>query len=166
MGADLYLNSVFQKYRDRYAPKFDHWVAKRDALHKAGQQAAADKAQKQVLRYYDKMYQRGYFRDSYNSSNLLWLFELSWWQDVLEDRESVFQANLAKVKPADGETRAEVEKYFREKYERLKAFLRQAIDRYIWGPACRILHRKWTSYESALRHFTKSAEEPENRAIC
>jgi hypothetical protein len=103
------------------------------------------------LKYYDKMYQRGYFRDSYNSSNLLWLFELSWWRDVLEvlvakdgkmspentvyflrlleDRESLFQANLAKVKPADGETRVEVEQYFRKKYERLKAFLRKAIDR-------------------------------------
>jgi hypothetical protein len=151
MGADLYLNSVFQKNRARYAPKLDHWVAKRDTLHKAGQQEAADEAQKQVVRYYDKMYQRGYFRDSYNSSNLLWLFDLSWWQDVLEvlvgkdgkmspekaksflrlleDRESVFQANLAKVKSADGETRAEVEQYFRKKYERLKAFLRAAIDR-------------------------------------
>jgi len=97
------------------------------------------------------MYQRGYFRDSYNSSNLLWLFDLSWWRDVLEvlvgkdgkmspenaecflrlleDRESVFQVNLAKVEPADGETRAEVEQYFRKKYERLKAFLRQGIDR-------------------------------------
>ena len=151
MGADLYLNSVFRKHRDRYAPKFDHWVAKRDTLHKAGQQEAANEAQKQVVRYYDKMYQRGYFRDSYNSSNLLWLFELSWWQNVLdalvdqdgkmspenakrflwllEDRESVFQANLAQVKPAEGETRAEVEQYFRKKHERLKAFLRQAIDR-------------------------------------
>jgi len=97
------------------------------------------------------MYERGYFRDSYNPSNLLWLFDLSWWRDVsdvlvgkdrkmspenaecflrlLEDRESVFQANLKKVKPAKGETRAEVEEYFRDKYERLKAFLRQATDR-------------------------------------
>jgi hypothetical protein len=32
MGADLYLNSVFRKHRDKYAPKFDHWVAKRNAL--------------------------------------------------------------------------------------------------------------------------------------
>ena len=151
MGADLYLNSVFRKHRDRYAPKFDHWVAKRNALQKAGQQEAADKAHKQVSKYFEKMYERGYFRDSYNSSNLLWLFDLSWWRDVsdvlvdqdgkmspenaecflrlLEDRESVFQANLAKVKPADNETRAEVEQYFWKKYERLKAFLRQVIDR-------------------------------------
>jgi hypothetical protein len=151
VGADLYLNSVFRKHRDRYAPRFDHWVAKRNALHKAGQQEAADRAQKQVLKYYGKMYECGYFRDSYNSSNLLWLFDLSWWQDVLEvlvdkdgkmstrnakrflqmlaDREPVFEANLKKVKPAKGETRAEVEKYFRDKYEHLKAFLQQAIDR-------------------------------------
>jgi hypothetical protein len=151
MGADLYLNSVFQKHGDKYAPKFDHWVAKRNALHKAGQQEAADRAQKWVLKYYDKMHERGYFRDSYNPSNLLRLFDLSWWQDVLEglvgkdgkmsprnaerflrmlaDRGPVFEAKLKKVEPAKGETRAEVEKYFRDKYERLKAFLRQAIDR-------------------------------------
>jgi DNA polymerase II small subunit/DNA polymerase delta subunit B len=47
---------------------------------------------------------------------------------MLVDREPVFEANLKKVKPAKGETRAEVEKYFRDKYERLKAFLRQTID--------------------------------------
>jgi len=151
MGAVLYLNSVFRKHRDKYAPKFDHWVAKRNALHKAGQQEAADRAQKWVLKYYGKMHERGYFRDSYNSSNLLWLFDLSWWRDVLEvlvdkdrkmsprnaerllqmlaDREPVFEAKLKKVKPAKGETQAEVEEYFREKYDRLKAFLRQAIDR-------------------------------------
>ena len=77
MGADLYLNSVFQKNRGRYAPKFDHWVAKRNALHKAGQQEAAVRAQKQVSKYFEKMYERGYCRDSYNPSNLLWLFDLS-----------------------------------------------------------------------------------------
>jgi hypothetical protein len=76
---------------------------------------------------------------------------LSWWQDVLEvlvdkdgkmsprnakrflrmlaDTEPVFEVNLKKVKPAKGETRAEVEEYFRDKYERVKTFLRQAIDR-------------------------------------
>jgi hypothetical protein len=151
VGADLYLNSVFRKHRDKYAPKFDHWVAKRKALDKAGQREAADKAQKQVLEYYGKMHERGYFRDSYNPSNLLWLFDLSWWRDVsdvlvakggkmspknakrflrlLADREPVFEANLKKAKPAKGETRAEVEEYFRDKYERLKAFLQQAMDR-------------------------------------
>jgi hypothetical protein len=50
-------------------------------------------------------------------------------KQMLSDREPVFEANLKKVRPAKGETRAEVEEYFRDKYERLKAFLRQAIDR-------------------------------------
>jgi hypothetical protein len=82
VGADLYLNSVFRKHRARYESKFKHWVAKRNTLQKAGQRRAADEAQKRVLKYYDKMHERGYFRDSYNSSNLLWRFDLSWWQDV------------------------------------------------------------------------------------
>jgi hypothetical protein len=64
VGADLYLNSVFQKHRDTCAPKFNRWVAKRDALHKAGQQETADKAQQQFSKYFEKMYERGYFRDS------------------------------------------------------------------------------------------------------
>jgi hypothetical protein len=151
VGIDLYLNSVFLKHHGRYLIKYNHWVAKRNARHKARRQEAADRAQERVLRYYDRMYERGYFRDSYNNSNLLWLFDLSWWRDVLEalvdkdgkmspanasrflqmlaDREPVFEENLKKVKPAKGETRAEVEKYFRDKYERLKAFLQQAVDR-------------------------------------
>jgi len=48
---------------------------------------------------------------------------------MLAERDPVFAVNLKKVKPAKGETRAEIEKYFRDKYERLKAFLQQAIDR-------------------------------------
>jgi hypothetical protein len=77
------------------------------------------------------MYERGYFRDSYNPSNLLWLFDLSWWRDVLDvlvgkdgkmsprnagrflqmlaGREPVFEANLKKVELAKGETRAEAD---------------------------------------------------------
>jgi hypothetical protein len=42
---------------------------------------------------------------------------------MLADKEPVFEANLKRVKPANGETQAEVEKYFRGKYKRLKASL-------------------------------------------
>jgi hypothetical protein len=151
VGADLYLNSVFPKNQARHKPKFNYWVAKRDASQKAAKLEAADKAQQQVWKYYNRMCEHGYFRDSYNSSNLLWLFDLSWWQDVagvltdkggkmnlskvrrflqmLEDREPLFDANLKKVKLAEGETRQDAEKYFRDKYKRLKAFLQEAIDR-------------------------------------
>ena len=65
---------------------------------------------------YEKMYERGYFRDSYNDSALLGKFDLSWWDDVtpmlndkseltpekacsflamLKDREQLFECNLA-----------------------------------------------------------------------
>jgi hypothetical protein len=29
------------------------------------------------------MYERGYFRDPYNDHDLLWKFNLSWWDDVV-----------------------------------------------------------------------------------
>ena len=150
MGADLYLNSVFRKIRDKYAPKFEHWVAKRNALQKTGQYEAADEADKQATKYFDKMYERGYFRDDYDNSNLLWMLDLSWWEDVqqmfvdeegkmsaanavrflqmLADREPVLEANLELVKPPKDVTMAEIKEYFHDKYERLKAFLQQAID--------------------------------------
>ena len=41
----------FRKHRDRHTPKFDHWVAKRNALHKAGQHEAVEQAQKWVSQY-------------------------------------------------------------------------------------------------------------------
>jgi hypothetical protein len=48
---------------------------------------------------------------------------------MLAHTEPVFEANLKKVKPAQGETRAQVDEYFRHNDERLKTLLRQAIDR-------------------------------------
>ena len=68
MGADLYLDSLHQPQCDRYAPRFEQWVRTRDRAQNA---ADRNKAQHQVEHYYDKMYECGYFRDSYNSSSLL-----------------------------------------------------------------------------------------------
>ena len=151
MGASLYLSSIFRKNRANYAAKCNYWVAKRDALHNAGKKKAAAEAHQKVAKYYNKMCERGYFRDSYDSSNLLWLFDLSWWEDVLhvltskdgrmsprnakrflemlDDREPVLEANLKKVKLSKGETREIVEQYYKDKYKRLRAFLREAISR-------------------------------------
>ena len=86
-----------------------------------------------------------------NIHNLLWLCDLGRWEDrtaglidkdwkmspanaglflqMLADSESVLEANLKKVKPAKGGTKAKVDKYFHDKYKRLKAFLQEAIDR-------------------------------------
>jgi len=151
MGADLYLSSVSQKQFAKYEPLFEEWVSRRDALQAAGNLAEAEAAQQKVETYYDKMYARGYFRDSYNNSNLLWLFKLSWWADVsgiltddeglmspenaqcflhlLQEREAVFSANLPQVELTDDESRETAEQYFCEKYRQLQVFLQEAIDK-------------------------------------
>jgi hypothetical protein len=152
MRADLYINSIYQKQRSRYQPKFDHWVSVREAYKNAGKRSAAHKAQKKVVEFFNKMNSdAGYFRDSYNRTNLLWLFDLSWWKDIgekpidregnlglenikqflqmLSEHELLFEANLKKMALLGDETRDEARTHFRNKYARLKAFLNRAIKR-------------------------------------
>ena len=138
MGADLYIRPIYDQQRSKYEPAFTHWVTVRDT---ATTEAERAHAQQRVNRYFDRMYAKGYFRDSYNTTNLLWKFELSWWRDVtprldaedaldptqvewllatLKDREPVFKANIA-----EGPNRA----YFVRKYRALRRFLRAALER-------------------------------------
>jgi hypothetical protein len=133
---------------DHYNPSFEEWVQRRDALQQAGNKAEAKLAHEKVEEFYDKMYERGYFRDSYNASNVLRLFGLSWWGDVMEmldnnsqlslsdtqillemlhDREANFEANLRDEAIWEGWTKPQMETYFREKYQRFKTFLEEAI---------------------------------------
>jgi hypothetical protein len=83
----------------------------------------------------------GYFRDSYGATATLWMFGLTWWQDViplldeemylsvenagqllarLRENEPEFEFNLAKLGPMAQDWR-------RQQYESLKALLAQAI---------------------------------------
>lgn len=142
----MYINELYQPNHGKYLALFDAAVKKREALP---QGAARDKAQEEVHKYYDKMMAVGYFRDSYNVTNLLWKFDLSWWNDIsksggmsprtakrflktLSEREGTFERNLASPDLMEGwdenESREVVEKYFRDKYEELKRFLQSAID--------------------------------------
>ena len=148
MGADLYLNSIFQPNFERYEALFGEWMERRDGLQKDGHNAEAKEAQIKVEEYHDKMYEQGYFRDSYNSSNVLWLFEVSWWEDVAEmmddegmmspayaqilmqmvsDRETIFEASLLQQAIWDGYTKEQIEHYFREKYKRFTVFLEETV---------------------------------------
>ena len=81
MGADLYINSVFEPNNKKYTPQFDAAVSKRNSVTKHDSKEA-EAAQKRVDKYFDLMYGKGYFRDSYNSTSLLWRLDLSWWSDV------------------------------------------------------------------------------------
>jgi hypothetical protein len=138
MGADLYMNSVFLPNRDKYNPKFTFWIAARDKLQ---EKEKKKDAQEKVNFYFEKMYELGYLRDSYNETNLLWLFGLSWWKDVLNvltDKEGCMQPDqaknflqLLKFKEAvfKGNLKNGQADYFIKKYGRLKSLLRQAIQK-------------------------------------
>lgn len=140
MGADLYINTIYEQQRQRYEPGFDKWVKIRD---QATTEEERERAQRRVNWYLDRLHERGYFRDPYNPADLLWQFQLSWWSDVLplvndkddlgvatsgklltrlREREPVFEESL---KSRDQRW----QKYFRRRYEVLKAFLKEAIDR-------------------------------------
>lgn len=76
MGADLYIRSLNDKTKKKYEALFNDAVEKRD---NAKTEKERDKHQREVIKYYDLMYSKGYFRDSYNNSNLLWQFNLDYW---------------------------------------------------------------------------------------
>ena len=81
MGADLYISHLFDPHYKRWQRRFYKAVAYRDRLPEDAQERG--EAQKRAEECYEKMYERGYFRDSYNDSNLLWKFDLSWWDDMI-----------------------------------------------------------------------------------
>jgi len=139
MGADLYIESLFGAAEKEWKQPFDDAVAARDKL--AAGTPEYEEAQRRVLECYERMFAAGYFRDSYNASNLLWHFGLSWWTDVgercttdgylepkdaaaflavLRDREDVFRDNLAGLGPDEAAA-------LNDDYARLRAFLGQAI---------------------------------------
>src|SRR6185312_1760536 len=112
-------------------------------------------AQEEVTNYYELMYSEGYFRDSYNCTSVLWTLDLSWWRDVtplcddhgdlkgenlVKFREMVASANQwlpsrrqlkkqhATVDEEGENSLEEWHKYYREKRQKLLAFLDQAIE--------------------------------------
>ena len=110
MGADLYIDSLFQSNSKKYAKQFHKWAKIRDEkskgipepiknyLERADAEGVSmvashartyiktfqemKEAQKKVSAYYNQMYSKGYFRDSYNSSSVMGTLGLSWWSDV------------------------------------------------------------------------------------
>lgn len=111
-------------------------------------------AQRLVTKYYDLMFSKGYFRDSYNPSSLFWVLGLSWWAERsgkgrsgLINRQGCMMPRsakklLARVQgvavpklPADWAQKNHCEgtteswqKYFIEKKKVFEAFLQEAID--------------------------------------
>jgi len=139
MGADLYINSLYEPQRARWEQKFEAAVKHRDSL--AADSPSRNEAQEQVHHCFEQMRSQGYFRDPYNRWDLLWQFGLSWWTDVIpmldEDcrltaavatrllamltkHEDVFGERLSALSETD-------QQYFRNRYVELRKFLNQAV---------------------------------------
>lgn len=86
MGADIYLNSVYKENSRKQRKNFIRWCNKRD---KAVDNARKLFCQSKVNLYHNKMYEVGYFRDSYNMTSLMLRLGVSWWRDITPrlDRE-------------------------------------------------------------------------------
>ena len=69
MGADLYIESICQRKEAMYRAKFEEAVRMRDSMKSPYNQ----EYQELVEYYFDKRFAVGYYRDSYNNSNLLCL---------------------------------------------------------------------------------------------
>ena len=153
MGADLYIEKIHDPLIAKYEPLFTAAVKRRDSLPPKSRAAKA--AQREVTKYYDLMYSQGYFRDSYNVTNVLNRLGLSWWEDVprlcsqnrkmRHDKLRRFRDMVAKatlklptkediekqggtVKDKGENSLAEWHKYFALKHAELLAFLDQAIE--------------------------------------
>jgi len=108
MGADVYLNSLYEKTRDYYQPLFDEAVRKRDTLmlklndgrptNENFNHPEVKKLQEKVSEYYNLMNSEGYFRDSYNATSLLWVLGLSWWSDVGDMLNKKGELSITKTK--------------------------------------------------------------------
>jgi hypothetical protein len=105
MGADLYIEPLFSENQSKYKKLFDEAVKARDAFKcpeivalalrneamgiplspemeaakLTPEYAKPKELQNKVDEYYEKMYEVGYFRDSYNDSSLFAKLGLSWW---------------------------------------------------------------------------------------
>ena len=150
MGADLHIESVYDKLNSQYEPEFQEAVQKRDA---ATDPLEKSRWQEKVEEAYDKMNDSsGSFHDSYNSTSMMWRLGISWWQDVtpMLDGEGYLQVpsiRLLKemVSKAEMELPTEDElieencqidekntveswhQYYRDKRERLLQFLDDAL---------------------------------------
>lgn len=154
MGADIYLDSVFEPHHAKWQPIFDDACRRRDAAKQSGNERLARSIQeKDVEPAYEHLHEKGYFRDSYNASDLLWTMDLSWWTDVgdrLDEKgilpvkecqwlmdtlykrfPSVDWGRWYESQKSDLDPEEELSgwvEFFKGEFEALTALLRQAID--------------------------------------
>jgi len=152
MGADIYIESISNKAVAEHQPHFKALSERLQSLRKGSQEY--EHVRNQMSKHLDAMNsEEGYFRDSYNSTSILFALNLNWWNDVedLLDSEGYMkvpemikfrkiiselvlqeftreQLQENNIKVDDENSPEEWNKYFKEKKERLVIFLTRAIE--------------------------------------
>ena len=150
MGADLYIEKLFRPQHNKVRPKFQKACKARDKFYESHGGDAHRTAtygneeykrlQKEVDKWYNLLYDVGYFRDSYNESSVLWQLGLSWWKDVgalLNKKRNLSGANLKKFRQMVADAPLKTEDYpgddpeckgwYKRQKEELLKFLDTAI---------------------------------------
>lgn len=87
MGADIYLRSKFDSNFESVQVEIEEVYKLFDMTADSSIMDMADgdkdKFQEMIQPLFNKAYSVGYFRDSYNSSNLLSQLGLDWWKDII-----------------------------------------------------------------------------------
>ncbi len=90
MGADLYIQSNYDRLQQQHQREFELAVANRNKAKTASEH---DREQREVSKLYDQIHSpECYFRDPYNKWSLCQQLGLSWWRDVaprLEEDDSL-----------------------------------------------------------------------------
>jgi len=149
MGADLY--ALSERYK-RYCELLDLKYSKRS---QDVSQEELEKLDKEIDKIWNEMYMNyEYFRDSYNSSNLLWLLGLNYWiwfaqfmeknsciisaenckkilKIVLRRGHMITKERIREKLEEDLGSGVDIEewyKYFKDKYNRFIKFLERCIE--------------------------------------
>jgi len=84
MGADLYIESVFNRKYEALRPELDRLSKAMSKARGEGDYERAEEIRKEYATLCDEIWteENGYFRDSYNVTSILWRLGLSWWTDI------------------------------------------------------------------------------------
>ena len=154
MGADLYIESLYEENQRKWQLVFDAACKERDS-HRQGTKIW-ERHQRKVEKAHSNLMSEGYFRDPYNAESLFQSLGLSWWRDVgalLENQEGPtlsgpdllkFKTMVESATPAWEDDQAWAahkdrnklkeegtitwKRYFIQKRQELLDFIQQAID--------------------------------------
>lgn len=146
MGADLYINSVYEKNVKENEHLFTDAVKKRNGLLRGTKAYAV--AQKLVEKTYQQAYGKGYFRESYGGPGLMAAYDLSWWADIskLQDKKGIINEEginklleMFKEEITFDQLSERMTSHFNEHYKDGKYY--KTIEQYIGEPMA--YYHKW-----------------------